>query len=294
MNIINIPVEAIKTDYCVRRSMGDTVSMMYSIRGSGLLQPLGVTSDYQLVYGRRRLEVCRKLEWKTVPVIVIDDDAKAYLYQRIENQQREAMTITEKAMFAQLIEKGLGIQSGRPRKLKDVMEENPDNFTNRGTPVKQKNKNNCTEFKEGSEICENFPKLNSPQRSSDIAAKESGLGNYKTCRQAQSVVSKGCNQLKQAMDDKKVSISAAAQLAKLPKEEQERLDYDNPKALKQKAKVLRMKKPEEPTEPDYNPEVLALSEQIDPWPDEWVFQLMALLDKRIKRKGLTVIDGGKD
>ena len=54
----------------------------------------------------------------------------------------------------------------------------------------------------------------------DDVAKRAGFGNRETARQAKKVVDQGVPELVEAMDSGQVSISAAAQLADLPKREQ--------------------------------------------------------------------------
>lgn len=271
MKVVSVPVKQINTDDCIRKGFGDLLSLMISIRNLGLLHPIGITSNFRLVYGKRRLEACKRLKWDSIPAVVIRDDKLAFRTQREENVMRRELTAQE---MVELTDRITGTSASNPA----------DSNTESGS---------------GDQDCPNLDKPNattkkhSVQRKDDIAAKQVGLGCKSTYRYAQAVVDKGCDQLKDAMNQKKVSISAAAQLAKLPKKEQEKLDYDNPKALKQKAKVLRMKKPAEDNDPVYAPEVLKVAELVDPWLDEWVYQLMELLDKRIRHKGLTVIDGDK-
>ena len=45
----------------LRRDLGDTQDLERSIRKLGLLQPIGVTKDNMLVWGKRRLEVWKKI-----------------------------------------------------------------------------------------------------------------------------------------------------------------------------------------------------------------------------------------
>jgi hypothetical protein len=61
---------------------------------------------------------------------------------------------------------------------------------------------------------ENFPRGHTEA----LAAIYCGLGNYKTYRQAKRVVELGAHELIQAMDNKRVAISAAAQLTSLSKD----------------------------------------------------------------------------
>ena len=60
------------------------------------------------------------------------------------------------------------------------------------------------------------------QRTADIAAKKAGFGNRQSYAEARRVVEKGSDRLVQAMDKKEVSVSKAAKILELPKQEQER------------------------------------------------------------------------
>ncbi len=55
-----------------RQEFGDIVGLAESIDDLGLLHPVVVTADHQLVAGGRRLEACKQLGWQEVPVTVVD------------------------------------------------------------------------------------------------------------------------------------------------------------------------------------------------------------------------------
>jgi N6-adenosine-specific RNA methylase IME4 len=56
-----------------RRDMGDLRALANSIRGVGLLQPIGVSPDRELVFGERRLRACRDLlGWTEIPAREVD------------------------------------------------------------------------------------------------------------------------------------------------------------------------------------------------------------------------------
>ena len=51
-----------------RQDLGDIAGLAKSIEELGLLQPIVVTPDRNLVAGRRRLEAVKELQWTEVPV----------------------------------------------------------------------------------------------------------------------------------------------------------------------------------------------------------------------------------
>jgi len=55
-----------------RRDLGDLISLKESIKAVGLLHPIVVSPEKQLIAGHRRLEACKELGWNTVPVRIVD------------------------------------------------------------------------------------------------------------------------------------------------------------------------------------------------------------------------------
>lgn len=56
------------------RKHGDIKSLAESIKTSGLLQPIVINQNNELICGRRRFEACRILGWKDIPVYRINTD----------------------------------------------------------------------------------------------------------------------------------------------------------------------------------------------------------------------------
>jgi ParB family transcriptional regulator, chromosome partitioning protein len=54
-----------------RRDMGDIAGLATSIAEIGLLNPITVDGDGQLLAGARRLAACKMLGWKEIPVNVV-------------------------------------------------------------------------------------------------------------------------------------------------------------------------------------------------------------------------------
>jgi ParB family transcriptional regulator, chromosome partitioning protein len=57
----------------VRKEMGDLVPLMDSLEKHGLISPIVVNDEFQLVAGHRRLQAATKLGWKEVEVIIINN-----------------------------------------------------------------------------------------------------------------------------------------------------------------------------------------------------------------------------
>jgi ParB family chromosome partitioning protein len=66
------PVSAIKVGERHRKDMGDIASLAASIAEVGLLHPIVVKPDGELIAGERRLAACKRLKWTDIPITVVD------------------------------------------------------------------------------------------------------------------------------------------------------------------------------------------------------------------------------
>jgi ParB-like chromosome segregation protein Spo0J len=82
------PIAAIKVGERHRRDLGDLEALARDIAEIGLLHPIPIKPDGNLIAGLRRLEAARLLGWSEVPVSVVDleDIARGEL---AENAQRK-------------------------------------------------------------------------------------------------------------------------------------------------------------------------------------------------------------
>lgn len=68
-----LPISKIKVGSRHRKDMGDLRSLAQSIRKNGLLQPIGVTKKFELVFGERRLRAHQQiLKSKTILARIVD------------------------------------------------------------------------------------------------------------------------------------------------------------------------------------------------------------------------------
>jgi len=67
----------------VRAQLPDDTNLLADIKKNGMLLPVLLTEDWQVVDGARRMEVARKLGWDVVPVLIDPswDDVKKYFEQ---------------------------------------------------------------------------------------------------------------------------------------------------------------------------------------------------------------------
>jgi ParB family chromosome partitioning protein len=111
-----IKIDDVKVRKRFRSDLGDLIPLKESITRLGLLQPIGVTKDNVLVYGHRRLEAAKLLEWTEIPYVLVETDAsKQQLAELEENLRRKNMTwqeeVTAKAKLHSLFRK----RHGRPK-----------------------------------------------------------------------------------------------------------------------------------------------------------------------------------
>jgi ParB-like chromosome segregation protein Spo0J len=98
MELEEVAIGRIRVGRRVRDDLGDLKSLEKSITRIGLLSPLLVGKDYQLLAGARRLQACRNLGHKTVPVLKVSDPVGGVLELDIqcdENLCRRPLTMHE-------------------------------------------------------------------------------------------------------------------------------------------------------------------------------------------------------
>lgn len=93
-----IKIEDIKVKKRVRKDLGDIDSLKESIRLYGLLNPITINADHELVAGERRLEACKALGMERINVVVLDanvDKIKQLEIELEENNQRKEFSDEE-------------------------------------------------------------------------------------------------------------------------------------------------------------------------------------------------------
>lgn len=101
MNVKEIPIDKIKIYQNIRSEQKDVSGLMKSIEREGLLHPIGVyrkDSSYILAYGYRRLQAMKKLNWKTIPAVILTEEftEEDFLTKNtIENIHRSNVTPIE-------------------------------------------------------------------------------------------------------------------------------------------------------------------------------------------------------
>ena len=213
--LTKIPISTIKIGNRHRKAMGDLSSLAESIREEGLLQPIGVTDKLELVFGERRLRATKDILKRKTILARIVDVSSIVSGEYAENEIRKDFTPSERVAIATTIEKQIGNRQGQR--------------TDR-------------------QLVGKIPQVQPGQKTREVAAEKAGFRNDKTFRQAAKVVQNGTTSLVQAMDEGRVSISAASILADAGLDEQEAILELDEKAILQAAKEIRARQAQQRTE----------------------------------------------
>jgi hypothetical protein len=89
----------VKVGVRLREDMGDIAALAESINAYGLLHPIVLDDDDNLVAGQRRLEACKNLGWKDVPIRRLGEltIAERHVIELEENLRRKDLTKLEQA-----------------------------------------------------------------------------------------------------------------------------------------------------------------------------------------------------
>ena len=107
LQVQEIPVEKIWWKARFRADMGDMTSMVHSIQEKGIIQPITVTPDFELLAGERRLTGAKEAGLLTIPCIIREkkDAIDAREVELIENLVRKDWTWKEKALLTAEIDR---------------------------------------------------------------------------------------------------------------------------------------------------------------------------------------------
>lgn len=93
-----VKIEDIKVKKRVRRDLGDLTALKDSMHRYGLMNPITLNSNYELVAGERRLEAAKSLGWERINANILDsnvDNIRQLEMEFEENNQRKEFTDEE-------------------------------------------------------------------------------------------------------------------------------------------------------------------------------------------------------
>lgn len=107
---MKVKVTDIKLTERIRKQVGDISGLKESIRNVGLLNPVLIDMDSQLISGLRRLEAVKQLGWEYIEVRVLDIRSRRQriLVESEENSHRNDLSPEEVLRFQELSKKYAG------------------------------------------------------------------------------------------------------------------------------------------------------------------------------------------
>jgi ParB/RepB/Spo0J family partition protein len=99
MQISKVKIESIKINDRFRKDMGNLDELALSIQSKGLIQPITIDTEHNLLAGGRRLTACQIVGLSTVPCIIreTEDELDAKEIELFENIHRKDMEWHEQA-----------------------------------------------------------------------------------------------------------------------------------------------------------------------------------------------------
>jgi ParB family chromosome partitioning protein len=112
-----IPIDSIKIGSRFRNDLGDIASLTENIREIGLLHPIVINQNRELICGLRRIEAFKSLVKSEIPahVVNLDDIVKGEIS---ENTQRKDFSLEEIIQIKKAVEPEIKTES-KKRKLSD-------------------------------------------------------------------------------------------------------------------------------------------------------------------------------
>ena len=93
-----VKIEDIKVKKRVRRDLGDLTALKDSMHRYGLMNPITLNSNYELVAGELRLEAAKSLVWERINANILDsnvDNIRQLEMELEENNKRKEFTDEE-------------------------------------------------------------------------------------------------------------------------------------------------------------------------------------------------------
>jgi len=138
---------------------------------------------------------------RAIAATVVDlDDTRSLIAERDENETAKPFTVSERVAIGRAIEERL---AGRQGQRTDLRQEAAEGSLPAET-----------------QLPADWPEVLTGTETRDIAAKRAGFDSTTAYRRAKQVVESGSPELVEAVDEGEVSVSAAAEIARQPHDEQ--------------------------------------------------------------------------
>jgi ParB family chromosome partitioning protein len=88
---MQIAIDDIKVRHRIRKDLGDLTALKDSMNRYGLMSPITVTADHELIAGGRRLEAAKELGWGSIAAVELTPaDAAARVEMELEENNQRA------------------------------------------------------------------------------------------------------------------------------------------------------------------------------------------------------------
>ncbi|HDP99887.1 MAG TPA: hypothetical protein ENN22_11980 [bacterium] len=104
---MKVKIDDIRISSRIRQDVSDIETLKKSIQQVGLLNPIIISEQHELISGFRRLAACRELGWEIIDAIVMridDDELKKLDIELQENIGRMDLSETDRQKYLQLRE----------------------------------------------------------------------------------------------------------------------------------------------------------------------------------------------
>lgn len=133
--VVEVKVAEIRTGRNHERDDAHVKALATSMSEIGLIEPIVLSKDYDLICGYHRLWAARSLEWRTIPAVVFEgEDIHQKMATIDENLVRKALTVAErsellaerKQLYEALHPETKAGAKGGPGNIKGQRSENAD------------------------------------------------------------------------------------------------------------------------------------------------------------------------
>ena len=94
LSIKPIQIDQIKVGTRFREELGDIESLAQSLESEGLINPITLDQEHNLLAGGRRLAAAQLLKWETISanIMQIDSEGDLRIIELVENVQRKDLS----------------------------------------------------------------------------------------------------------------------------------------------------------------------------------------------------------
>ena len=175
----SIKIKDIKIGKRYRKDMGDISELANSIKEQGLLQPVGINDNNELIFGQRRIKAAISLGWEEIEVRRVN--VTSILEGELtENEVRKQFNIEERVAIGKAVEDLLGERRGRPE----------------------------IKVNKGADFCTLKNNTKTGIKTRDIAAQKAGFGSHDTYVKAKTITEKATPEQLKKVNSGECSINA--------------------------------------------------------------------------------------